>query len=101
MSETRLTTNGPPVHTTTTTAVTAETPTECPALNAPTTNTALLLEVDGHDLERRGQSISALLEFRAAAELREKDARIRGLEAVLIGIKDTLRALARSEGGGA
>ena len=52
-------------------------------MNAPTTNTALLLEVDGHDLERRGQSISALLEFRAAAELREKDARIRELEGVV------------------
>jgi hypothetical protein len=49
-------------------------------LNAPTANTALLLEEDGHYLKRRCQSISALLEFRAAAELREKDARIRELE---------------------
>ena len=81
MSETRLTTNGPPVHTTTTTAVTAEPPTEC--------STPRL----------RGRILGP--NRHTCKEVNEKDARIRELEGVLIGIKDTLRALARSEGGGA
>ena len=62
----------------------AETPTECAACVLPT---------DLFDAEAQVCAHHGLIA--------EKDARIRELEGVLIGIKDTLRALARSEGGGA
>ena len=65
MSETRLTTNGPPVHTTTTTAVTAETPTECDCTWCMGSGGSDPCEACLHD------------------HVAEKDARIRELEATI------------------